>query len=204
MKENRFTGTGKLLKLYLRQDRIILPIWILLPMIFIMGQLSFVKAMPDWQVYITELSSSPLTASLLGPIVPLSIEGAILWRGLLQASIAVMIGAALTMIRHTRTEEASGRNELILGRPVGRYANLSATLVLSCGGSLLAGLLTAAALMGNGLAGNGSLLAGLTLAASGCTFAGIGGLCAQIFEHSGSARGGVFGVYGLTMGCHGS
>lgn len=103
------------------------------------------------------------------------------------------------MIRHTRTEEASGRNELILGRPVGRYANLSAALILSCGGSLLAGLLTAAALMGNGLAGNGSLLAGLTLAASGCIFAGIGGLCAQIFEHSGSARGGVFGVYGLTM-----
>jgi len=138
-------------------------------------------------------------ASLLGPIVPLSIEGAILWRGLLQASIAVMIGAALTMIRHTRTEEASGRNELILGRPVGRYSNLSAALIISCGGSLLAGLLTVVTLMGNGFAGSGSLLTGLTLVASGCIFAGIGGLCAQIFEHSGSARGGVFGVYGLTM-----
>jgi ABC-2 type transport system permease protein len=42
-------------------------------------------------------------------------------------------------------------------------------------------------------------VAGLTLVASGCIFAGIGGLCAQIFEHSGSARGGVFGAYGLTM-----
>lgn len=199
MKGNHFAGTGRLLKFYLRRDRIVLPIWILLPIILIMGQMSFVKAMPDWQVFIAELSASPLTASLLGPIVPLSIEGAILWRGLLQASIAVMFGAALTMIRHTRTEEASGRNELILGRPVGRYANLSAALILSCGGSLLAGFLTAAVLMGNGLAGNGSLLAGLTLVASGCIFAGIGGLCAQIFEHSGSARGCVFGVYMLTM-----
>ncbi len=199
MKENHFAGTGKLLKFYLRRDRIVLPTWILLPIILIMGQMSFVKALPDWQVLITELSASPLTASMLGPIVPLSIEGAILWRGLLQASIAVMFGAALTMIRHTRTEEESGRNEWILGRPVGRYANLSAALILSCGGSLLAGLLTAAVLLGNGLAGNGSLLAGLTLTASGCIFAGIGGLCAQIFEHSGSARGGVFSVYGLSM-----
>jgi ABC-2 type transport system permease protein len=199
MKENHFAGTGKLLKLYLRRDRIVLPVWILLPMLIIMTQMSFVKAMPDWQVFIAELSKSPLTSAILGPIVPLSIEGAILWRGLLQASIAVMFGAALTMIRHIRTEEASGRNELILGRPVGRYANLSAALILSCGGSLLAGLLNAAALMGNGFAGSGSLLAGLTLAASGCIFAGIGGLCAQIFAYSGSARGCVFGVYMLTM-----
>ncbi|MDF3003062.1 MAG: hypothetical protein K0Q48_3181, partial [Bacillota bacterium] len=181
MKENKFSGTGKLLKLYLRRDRIVSPIWILLRIFLIMSQLSFVKAMPDWQVFIGELSASPVTSAMLGPIVPLSIEGAILWRGMLQASIAVMFGAALIMIRHTRTEEASGRNEMILGRPVGRYANLSAALILSCGGSLLAGLLSAAVLMGNGLAWNGSLLAGLTLAASGWLFAGIGGLVAQIF-----------------------
>src|SRR5690606_22050853 len=198
MKQNHFAGTGKLLKLYLRRDRIILPIWILLALTLINGQVSFTKAMPDWQMFIYELSASPITSAILGPIVPLSIEGAILWRGLLQAIITVMFGASLTVIRHTRTEEASGRNELILGRPVGRYANLSAALILSCGGSLLAGLLTAVFLMSNGFAGSGSLLAGLTLAASGCFFAGIGGLCSQIFEHSGSARGCVFGVYMLT------
>lgn len=199
MKGNHFAGIGKLLKLYLRRDRIVLPIWILLPMIVISGQVSFVIAMPNWQKFITELSESPLTSAYLGPIVPLSMEGAILWRGMLQASMIVMIGAALTMIRHTRTEEVSGRSELILGRPVGRYANLSAALLLSCGGSLLAGLLTATFLIGSGLAGSGSLLVGLTLAVSGCFFAGIGVLCSQIFEHSGSARGVVFGVYGLTM-----
>lgn len=199
MKENHYAGTGKLLKLYLRRDRIILSIWVLLAVFLIMGQMSFTKAMPDWRVFLAELSESPVTTAILGPIVPLSIEGAILWRGLVQASIAVMFGAALTMIRHTRTEEVSGRNELILGRPVGRYANLSAALILSCGGSLLAGLLTAVFLMSNGFAESGSLLAGLTLAASGCFFAGIGGLCSQIFEHSGSARGCVFGIYMLTM-----
>lgn len=155
--------------------------------------------MPDWQMFLDELSESPVTTAILGPIVPLSIEGAILWRGLVQASIAVMFGAALTMIRHTRTEEESGRNELILGRPVGRYANLTAALIVSCGGSLLAGLMTGAVLMANGFALSGSLLAALTLVASGCIFAGVGGLCAQIFENSAGARGIVFAVYMLTM-----
>jgi ABC-2 type transport system permease protein len=177
MKEEHFTGTGRLLQFYLRRDRFILPIWILLPVFLIMGQISFTKAMPDWQMFLDELSESPVTVAILGPIVPLSIEGAIMWRGLVQASIAVMLGAALTMIRHTRTEETSGRNELILGRPVGRYANLTAALILSCGGSLLAGLLTVAVLLGNGFAESGSLVAGLTLIASGC----------------------IFGAYGLTM-----
>nr|WP_312579225.1 hypothetical protein [Sedimentibacter sp.] len=199
MKKNHFEGTENLLKLYFRRDRIILPIWILLVPMVVYGQISFVKAMPDWQVFIAELSQSPLTSALLGPVVPLKLEGAILWRGMLQACITVMFGAALTMIRHTRTEEMSGRNELILGRPVGRYANLSAAYILSCGGSLIAGLLTAVFLMVTGFAWGASMLAGLTIAASGCIFAGIGGLCAQIFAHSGSARGTVFGVYGLTM-----
>lgn len=187
MKENHFSGTGRLLRLYLRRDRLILPLWILIAVMAISGQLSFVQSMPDWRTFIAELSASPVTSAILGPIFPLSIEGAILWRGLLQASMAVMFGAALTMIRHTRTEEASGRNELILGRPVGRYANLTAALILSCGGSLIAGVMIAVFLMGNGLAVSGSLVAGLTLAASGCVFAGIGGLFAQFFEHSGSA-----------------
>lgn len=199
MKVDHFAGTGKLLKLYLRRDRIILPVWILLALMVINGQVSFVKAMPDWQMFINELSASPITSSMLGPIVPLSIEGAILWRGMVQASIVVMFGSAITMIRHTRTEEASGRYELILGRPIGRYANLTAALILSCGGSLLAGLLTAVFLISKGFAGSGTLLTGLTLAASGCFFGGIGGLCSQIFGHSGSARGCVFGVYMLTM-----
>ena len=132
MNGRHFAGTGKLLQLYLRRDRVVSAIWILLPIFLIVSQLSFVKAMPDWRVFIAELSKSPVTSAILGPIVPLSIEGAIMWRGLLQASIAVMLGAALTMIRYTRTEEASGRNELILGRPVGRYANLTAALILSC------------------------------------------------------------------------
>jgi len=76
MKQSDFIGTAKLLRLYLRRDRIILPIWISLALMVIVGQVSFVKGMADWKIFITELSESPLTSALLGPVVPLSIEGA--------------------------------------------------------------------------------------------------------------------------------
>ena len=76
MKENYFAGTGKIVKLYLRRDRIVMPIWILLPVFLIISQISFIKAMPDWQMFLAELSESPVTSAILGPVVPLSIEGA--------------------------------------------------------------------------------------------------------------------------------
>jgi ABC-2 type transport system permease protein len=105
MKGNNFTETKKLLKFFIRRDRFILPVWALLPMVLLSGQVSFVDAMENWKEFITELSSSPLTQAYLGPIVPLSKEGAVLWRAMPQGSMAVMLGAALTTIRHTRTEE---------------------------------------------------------------------------------------------------
>lgn len=199
MKRNNFQGTMKLLKLYLRRDRFILPVWILLPMILLAGQVSFVGAMEDWREFITELSSSPLTQAYLGSIVPLSKEGAVLWRAMLQGSMAVMLGASLTTVRHTRTEETSGRTELIFGKSVGRYAGITAALILSCMGSLVAGLAGVAALIGGGFALDGALLAGFTLGLSGCLFAGIGSLFAQIFEHSGAAISSIFALYGFTM-----
>ncbi|HYE83387.1 MAG TPA: hypothetical protein VEG39_14620 [Clostridia bacterium] len=199
MKQSYFAGTGKLIRLFLRRDRFILPVWILLPVMLVAGQVSFVGAMADWQKFLGELSGNPLTSALLGPIVPLSREGAVLWRGMLQSAIAIMIGSAFTVIRHTRTEEESGRSELILGCAVGRHAYLTAALVFSCMGSLIAGLLVSALLIGSGFSAVGSLLAGLTIAASGWLFAGIGGLGAQLREHAGSARGFVFSVYMATF-----
>jgi ABC-2 type transport system permease protein len=61
MKGNNFTETKKLLKFFIRRDRFILPVWALLPMVLLSGQVSFVDAMENWKEFITELSSSPLT-----------------------------------------------------------------------------------------------------------------------------------------------
>ncbi len=197
MKE--LTGTVKLLKLYIRRDWILLPLWVLLPAFLVITQISFVTAMPDWRLFIEELSESPLTSAWLGPVYPLNLEGAILWRGMLQAAIVIMFGAALTLVRHTRSEESSGRSELVLGKSVGRYANVTAAMILVFLGSILSGLLCTAFLISKGFAVDGSIIAGFTIGASGCVFSAMTTILVQIFDQSSKARGAIFGIYALTM-----
>ena len=45
----------------------------------------------------------------------------------------------LTVIRHTRADEESGRTELLDSTAVGRYASLTATLLLTFGASVATG-----------------------------------------------------------------
>lgn len=194
VKGGNFTGTGVILRMFFRRDRLVMPIWIFLPLLIFAGQVSFIGAMPDWQEFITELSANPLASAWLGPIVPLSKEGAILWRGMLQSAMVVMLGSAFTAIRHTRSEEQAGRSELVFGQAAGRYAPLTAALILCLAGSLVAGLLVSVLLISNGFAATGSWLAGLTIAAAGWLFAGISVLAAQLYEDAGSARGVVFAL----------
>lgn len=49
---------------------------------------------------------------------------------LLFTALAVAIMSILTVIRHTRGDEDSGRIEMLRSLPVGRLSNLSATLVV--------------------------------------------------------------------------
>lgn len=50
---------------------------------------------------------------------------------LVLVSIAVALVAALTVVRHTRAEEETGRAELLRAAPVGRHAMLTAALVMT-------------------------------------------------------------------------
>lgn len=199
MNQNYFVGTGTLLRLFLRRDRFLLPIWVFMPMLLLWSQASFVTALPDWQEFLAELTTNPLAGAMLGPVVPLTTAGAVIWRGFVQGSLVVIIGSLLTVIRHTRTEEEAGRSELIRGGVVGRHAILTAALVLTCVANLVAGLLAALALIANGFSVDGSLLFGFTITATGCFFTGIGALCAQFREHAGSAKSIAFAILGLGM-----
>ncbi len=199
MKGGDFAGTGILIRLFLRRDRIWLPIWVLLPLLLTWGQLSFVMALPDWQGFIAEMRANPVAEAVLGPVVPMSVAGAIIWRSIVQGAMALAIASLLTVIRHTRTEEEAGRGELIRGGIVGRHAPLTAALTLTCVASLVAGLLAALLLIGAGLPAGGSLLFGLTIAAAGWFFAGIGSLSAQLREHAGGARGIALAVFGVGL-----
>jgi polyether ionophore transport system permease protein len=84
--------------------------------------------------------------------------------------ILVFVGLAslLTVIRHTRVEEETGRRELLGATVVGRRANLAAALIVTFGANLILAALLAAEMVGVGLPGTGSVAFGLSAAAVGC------------------------------------
>ena len=73
----------------------------------------------------------------------------------------------LVVVRHTREEEETGRQELISSAMVGRRAPLTAALLTALGANALVALLIAAGLAAQG--GAGALAFGLGIGAAGCS-----------------------------------
>lgn len=201
MKANDFTGTTTLFSLFLRRDRFLLPIWVFLPVILVLIVAATFTAMAShgMQSVLAEFNKDPLISGLLGPVMSFDLSGAIVWRGTSQLALALGIGSLLTVIRHTRTDEETGRSELIRAYAVGQYASLTAALMLTGAGNLAAGLLIALTIIILGGAVDGSLLFGATMSAIGCFFGALGAFAVQLRENSGTARGIGFTVLGVGM-----
>nr|WP_243632776.1 hypothetical protein [Mycobacterium uberis] len=58
--------------------------------------------------------------------------------------LLITVAVILTMIQHICADEEIGRTELIHSTAVGRYANLTATLMLSIGASITTGAIETA------------------------------------------------------------
>jgi len=200
MKTSDFAGTGTLFRLFLRRDRFSLPLWIFLPVILGLVTAATFTAMADQglQNVLTDFDKDSLISALLGPVMSFDLSGAIVWRGTSQLALVLGIGSLLTVIRHTRADEETGRSELLRACVVGPYASLTAALLLTGFLNLTAGVLIALSIIALGGAAGGSFLFGATMSAVGCFFAGIGALGVQLRENSGTARG--IGVAALGLG----
>ena len=90
--------------------------------------------------------ASPAQRALYGQIYNDSLGATGIWKaGMFHLLIAVAV--ILTVIRHTRADEETGRAELIDSTAVGRYASLTAALLLSFGASVITGAIGAAGLL---------------------------------------------------------
>lgn len=188
-----FTGTLRLLRLYLRRDRIVAPLWILLlslPLggVYMASIDSVYPTAADRASFAETVLASPAQLAMYGPIYDTSVGAVGVWKaGMFHTLIAV--ATILTVIRHTRAEEETGRSEILSATAVGRYANLTAALLLALSGALLTGLLGAASLIAADVPVSGSLAFGLALAASGTVFAGVAAVTAQVCTGARLARG---------------
>jgi ABC-2 type transport system permease protein len=193
-----FTGTLGMLRLYLRRDRIVLPLWVLLlslPLatVYIGSIEKIYPDQADRTAFAASIMASPAQRALYGQIYNDSLGATGIWKaGMFHLLIAVAV--ILTVIRHTRADEETGRAELLDSTAVGRYASLTAALLLSFGASLATGALGAAGLLGTSVPPDGSLAFGAALACSGLVFTAVAAVAAQLSASARFARGAAFGT----------
>jgi ABC-2 type transport system permease protein len=183
-------GTGSLVRLALRRDRVMLAIWILIFVVSAAGSASATVGLygtAESRVHAAaSINNSPSLVALYGLIYDESSIGALsmIKLGAFGGAL-VAVFAILLMIRHTRAEEEAGRLELVGSTVVGRHAPLAAALVVSVAANLVLGLLTALGLVASGLPASGSFAFGLAWASVGIAFVAVAAVAAQI---TGSAR----------------
>lgn len=193
-----FAGTLGMLRLYLRRDRISLPLWVLLlsvPLATVyVGSIE--KVYPSQAAragFAASIMASPAQRALYGQIYNDSLGAVGIWKaGMFHLLISVAV--ILTVIRHTRADEEAGRTELVDSTAVGRYAGLTAALLLSFGASIATGVIGAAGLLTTDVAPGGSLAFGAALACSGLVFTAVAAVTAQLSPSARVARGAAFAV----------
>ncbi|MEX1077585.1 MAG: ABC transporter permease [Homoserinimonas sp.] len=188
-------GFGTLFRFMLRRDRIRFFGWTLgltIMLAYFANVLKIVfPSIEDLQA-IAVFSSNPAGALLMGP--GFGADAITLERFLVGTyGMYLIIGAALmsilTVTRHTRLEEQSGRAELVRASVVGRYAPLTAALAVAVLMNALVALLMGGLLTGMGSDAGGAFLFGASVGAAGIAFAGIAATCVQLTEFSRTASG---------------
>ncbi|MDF5751649.1 ABC transporter permease [Spongiactinospora sp. TRM90649] len=187
------TGTGTLVRLVLRRDRLLLPLWILPAAAFpaaIAG--STAELYPTAGALLgaaRAAMANPAQIAMRGPVYDTGVGG--LTAHTVTASGGMLLGlvSLLLVIRHTRAEEESGRRELLGAGAVGRHAPLTAALAVVLAANLVIAALMVAGLAGSGLPLAGSVTLALSLAGTGWAFAAVGALAAQLTQGTGPARG---------------
>ncbi|HEX2134272.1 MAG TPA: ABC transporter permease [Actinophytocola sp.] len=188
-------GTGTLLRFMLRRDRIRFPAWTLgltALMTYFATALSTLAKTPQDLEGLTAFSASPAGALFGGPgfgFDELTIERFLAG----QYGLYIVVGAGLmgllTVIRHTRVEESTGRAELVRANVVGRHAHLTAALALTTLMAVLVAILTGAMMTGRGYDAPGSLLFGAAVGAAALAFAGVAAVTAQLSEYPRASAG---------------
>ncbi|MFJ8826138.1 ABC transporter permease [Streptomyces sp. NPDC102467] len=188
---HQLAGTGTLLRLALRRDRVLIPVWVAIIALMV---LSMPKSLGS--VYgtaaeradvVRTMNTNGSMRALYGPVFADSLGALTAWRIGTFAAVFAAVMSLLIVVRHTRDEEESGRQELVSSAMVGRRAPLTAALLTALvADGVLASLLTL------GLAaqgGAGALAFGLAVGGAGAVFASTAAIVAQFTESARLARG---------------
>lgn len=198
-------GSGALLRLALRRDRVRISVWSLsLGLLVLASVPALVDAYPDVAAREAraQLMRNPAAIMLAGPgygVEDYTLGAMVANELSLTLIVAVAIMSIQSVVRHTRAEEESGRAELVRAAVVGRSATAVAALGVTAIADALAALLIWAGLVGSGLAAADSLLLAVSIGVAGLVLGSIALVTVQLTEHARAASGLAMAVLGAAF-----
>lgn len=179
------TGTGVLTRFALRRERFPLVAWIVGGTLVYWSQAVALDAAYPNQADLDALARSMSgNAAMIAMAGPPRVLDTVAGQVAFQSSAFGMVVAGLMSMfligRHTRSNEESGRDELIRSGVVGRYAPPTAAALVTVGANILLGAAIALSLIGYGLPVAGSVALGVGATCAGAVFGAIALLAAQI------------------------
>lgn len=198
------TGTRRLVRLALRRDRVVLPIWVAAIAGLAWGVVASYQGTlvteADRVATATFSAGNPLARVFDGPASGTHLGAMALVEGWKILAVLTALMAAQTVVRHTRQDEETGRAELIGSAVVGRHARLVAALIVAMGASLAVGAASAVAIAApTGLGWSGALAAGMAATGIGWVFAGIAAVAAQVLSTARGANAVAAGALGVAF-----
>jgi ABC-2 type transport system permease protein len=182
-------GVGQVARISVRRDRILVSVWTL-----VLVAVCYASAVATAPLYPTAadqvaaaeaINASPAVVALYGPILDVHSLGELsMTKMTVLYAVFVAILAVVVVRRHTRTEEESGRAELLGGTAIGRDALLVAAVAEGVAVSLVVGLLAAVADILGGLPVEGSLAFGASWAGLGLVASGLAAAACQLSASS--------------------
>ncbi|MEU9114875.1 ABC transporter permease [Streptomyces sp. NPDC048483] len=202
-KPRHLAGTGALLRLALRRDRVMIPAWVLVLGLAVASMGASFEALYDTAAQRAELAASmnanASLRALYGPIFSDTIGGLVTWRMAGFGAVLAGVMSLLIVVRHTREEEETGRQELLSAAMVGRRAPLTAALLTALIANAALAVLIAGGLAKSGQPAAGSLALGVAIGGAGMFFAGLAAIAAQLTESARLAKGLTGAVLGLAF-----
>ncbi|GHH91158.1 ABC transporter permease [Streptomyces capillispiralis] len=194
-------GTAILLRFALRRDRLMMPVWVGVNALMVLSMPNTLKGLygtpAERADLVGQMATNSSLRAMVGPVFGDSLGALTAWRVGVYAGALAAVTALLVVVRHTRDEEESGRQELVASGMVGRRAPLTAALLAAAVASGVLALLVAVGLAGQGA--GGALAFGLGLAGVGMVFATMAAIVAQLTESARLARGLTAAVLGAAF-----
>ncbi|TIC87732.1 ABC antibiotics transporter [Nocardioides sp. GY 10113] len=188
----QFAGTARLVRLAARRDRYTTAAWWAGLGLFVAATTAMFADSLAEQVNLvreTQLVATNTGMRLLGLTSGPSIGGYMLHREFVTLAALAALMSTFCVIRHTRQNEELGRSEMLGSTVVGRFAALTAGVLVALAADLVLAVVLGLAILSAGQPVEGSFLAGASVAAVGAVWVGVAAVTSQLSSTTRGASG---------------